>query len=459
MRSKKLFCLLLALTFIAAGFKKKTSEAVEAPPGQAEAKPNPEIDYVAKINELAKAGRDESLNAAPFYQKAIELCVEQPEELSTLDRHAWPADLSAKQQSQLREWVQSNSKALSQLELGTKKPYYWEKRSSKDGTVMSMFVPGLAEFRQLTFAIRWRAKLSAAEGNIDKAIADIVTCYRFGLHVSDEPVLIGQLVGIAIRAVALDTAFEVLDRTKVGQASMKSLQTEIEQLSTDESYIVDMRAEKFCMLDVIQRIFTDDGKGSGQIHMQSVESLSELVPISQDIWGDSVPFEELQRHQTTETVEELYEYADFVVRKTPWQWKSGKMNPKEEIIKIMKKNLVVHIFCPSFVRIAEIFARCRAHTNALITTLALLRYRANEGGLPEELNELVSAGYLKALANDPFSTRPFVYKRLRADFALYGFGEDCDDDGGEVVRDSKGKVKKWADAGDWVFWPVEPPQK
>ena len=117
MKSKKLFCLVLALIFSVAGCKKKPSES-------AEAKPNPKIDYLAKINELAKAGRDESLNAAPFYQKAIELCVEQPEEVRAINRRAWPADLSTKEQSVLKQWVQSNSEALSQLELGTKKPYY-----------------------------------------------------------------------------------------------------------------------------------------------------------------------------------------------------------------------------------------------------------------------------------------------------------------------------------------------
>ena len=39
------------------------------------------VDYVAMLNELAKKGRDESLNAAPFYVKAAEVYVELPEEI------------------------------------------------------------------------------------------------------------------------------------------------------------------------------------------------------------------------------------------------------------------------------------------------------------------------------------------------------------------------------------------
>ncbi len=415
---------------------------------QIEGVPNPKVDYVAKINELGKAGRDENLNAAPFYQKAIDLCVERGQELQrALNRRrrpAWPAELSAREQSLLKEWVQSNSQALSQLELGAKKPYYWLQKSSPDGTVMAVQIPELAKFRQLGRAITWRAKLTAAQGNVDKAVADIVTCYRFGLHMSSEPLLIKQLVGIAIRALALENTFKILDRTEMGQASMKSLQSQIEQLSTDESYIQDMRAGKFSMLDIIQRMFTDDGKGGGQIHMESVKPMLTMQS------RQTQSLEKLQRRQTTETVEKLYEYFDFIAQKTPWQWKNEQINPDQEIEKIMEGNAFVQIFCPAFVRVAQIFARCRAETDALITTLALLRYKANKGQLPEKLDEPVSAGYLKTLTTDPFSGGPFVYKRIGDDFMLYSFGEDCDDDSG--TRSNWGTGEK---GGDQVFWPVQ----
>jgi len=409
---------------------------------QVEGVPNPKVDYVAKINELARAGRDETLNAAPFYQKAIDLLVGS----EPARTRAWPADLSAKQQSLLRQWVQSNSQALSQLELGAKKPYYWLQRSSPDGSVMGISLPGLAEFRQLGFAITWRAKLNAAQGNNDKAMKNILTCYRFGLHQIGPKTLVEQLVGIAIRALAVRTAFIILDRTEMSQASMKSLQRQIKQLSTDESYIPDMRAEKVSMLDIIQRTFTDDGKGDGRI-LTSAETLSMISDYTTLTQEEIRSFPKLRRRQTTETVEKLYEHLDFVVQKTPWQWKNEQIDPEKEIEKIMEGNPFVQIFCPAFVRVTQIFAQRKAETDALITTLALFRYKADKGQIPEKLDELVSAGYLKALPTDPFSGSPFVYKRLGGDFMLYSFGTDCDDDGGTHNR-------RW-DKDDQVFWPVQ----
>jgi Na+-transporting methylmalonyl-CoA/oxaloacetate decarboxylase gamma subunit len=417
----------------------------EAEP-QAEEVSNPKVDYVAKINELDKAGRDESLNAAPFYQKAVELYVEMPQEVEKFARQPWPADLSAKQQLLLKEWVQSNSQALSELERGTRRPCFWLQRSSKDGTVIRTLMPELRDFRGLCSAVRGRAKLAAAEGNIDQAVGDIVTCYRFGSHVSDSPILIEQLVGIAIRAIALDTTFEILDRAKAAEAWMGSLQSRIEQLSIDESFIPDMRAEKFMLLDIIQRVFTDDGKGNGRIDMESANSmLSEGTTESEEV------IRSLQKHsrrETTEAVEKLFEYYEFLIRKTPWQRRNENVEARKEIEKITKDNVLIGILCPAYVRVAEVFARCRAHTDALITTLALLRYKADKGQFPEKLDELVSASYLKALPSDPFGGGPLVYKQLGEDFILYSCGQDCDDDGGTR--------SKWGgeQAGDQVFWPV-----
>jgi len=410
-----------------------------------EGAPNPRVDYVAKINELARAGRDETLNAAPLYQKAIDLYVERPVELMpTLSRRPrpfWIDELSNKEQSLLRQWVQSNSQALSQLELGTKKPYYWLQRSSKDGIVMEISLPELNEFRKLSRAITWHAKLNAAQGNNDKVMKDIVTCYRFGLHQIGPKTLVEQMVGIAIRGIAVKTTFIILDKTKMDRASLNTLQRQIEQLSTDESYIPDMRAEKLMMLDIIQRMFTDDGKGDGRIHMESAEAMLTM-------WSQQAQsLEKLQRRQTTEAVEKLYEYLDFVGQKTPWQWKAEQINPEKKIKKIKEKNPFVKIFCPAFVKVAQIFARCGAETDALTTTLALLRYKSDKSQLPEKLDELILAGYLEALPTDPFNGGPFVYKRLGDDFMLYSFGIDCDDDGGTHNR-------SW-DKDDQVFWPVQ----
>jgi hypothetical protein len=90
-----------------------------------------------------------------------------------------------------------------------------------------------------------------------------------------------------------------------------------------------------------------------------------------------------------------------------------------------------------------------------LTVLALLRYEKEKGKYPVNLNELVEKGYLESIPIDPFSGKPFVYKNTGDDFILYSVGEDFKDDGGEVYRDDRGRLRMWAATGDWVLWPVQ----
>ena len=108
------------------------------------------------------------------------------------------------------------------------------------------------------------------------------------------------------------------------------------------------------------------------------------------------------------------------------------------------------MFMPAFERCLQISHRSMAETNGLITTLAVLRYKADMGDYPQKLDGLVSNGYIKELPIDPFSDKPLSYKRVDGDFTLYSFAYDLDDDNGKHEH-------KWAEDGDgdYVFWSVQ----
>jgi hypothetical protein len=94
--------------------------------------------------------------------------------------------------------------------------------------------------------------------------------------------------------------------------------------------------------------------------------------------------------------------------------------------------------------------RCDIETNALIATTAILRYKAEKGHLPKDLQTLVTDGFLDKLPMDPFSNGPLVYKPANDNFILYSVAQDFNDNGGK-------HDPKWAEKvnGDYVFWPVQ----
>jgi len=363
-------------------------------------------NYVAELNKIGMAGRPESDNAAPYYQKAIELFVKQPEGLK-VSASTWPKDYPAQEQAMLKKWVQDNSRALEQMQLAGQKPYYWLKHSGQKLQATEM--PDLSTIRTLAFALQNRAMLSAEDGNMTSALNDIETLYTIGAQMSAGPkTLVEKLEGIAVKSLPIRVVFNMLDRKMLDAASMKSLEDRFKQLVASYREPFDIRGEKMHLQEQIET----DPKSSG-----------------------FKPY-----------LKSTLEYYDTIAAKTPTQLHN-------ETQSTTKDNPLIETAGAGIPRIIELEYRSRTDEQALITTLAIQRYNAGSNSYPRELQQLVSAGYIKELPKDPFSDKPLVYKQTREGFTLYSFGTDYDDDGGQPIK--RGARDE---GGDYVFWPVEQTQ-
>jgi len=109
---------------------------------------------------------------------------------------------------------------------------------------------------------------------------------------------------------------------------------------------------------------------------------------------------------------------------------------------------------PALGKVSQIAYRNKVQVEAFIVIVAILRYKQERGNYPENLSELLEAGLLKELPMDPFSNKPVVYRKIDDGFMLYSVGLNFEDDGGTIVRRDDGRIHRWADEGDEVFWPV-----
>jgi cytochrome c biogenesis protein CcmG/thiol:disulfide interchange protein DsbE len=356
--------------------------------------------FINEINEIGIAGRPESDNAASYYQKAIELYVKEPDALNGKTR-SLPDELTAQEQTLLKKWVQDNSRALEQLQLGSNKPYCW---FTKTGPRLDVN-PHLQEIIKLAFVLQARIFLLPENPNINIIINDIVTLYKFGIHVASGPNLaVEKRVGIAIKGLSARAAFNILDRKMLNKASMKSLEDTFKQLVADYNEAFDIRGEKINMREKVETDFPNL-----KMHLKST-----------------------------------LEYCDMVAARTPWKFYNDKAALSSNT------NPWIENIAPAIAQSAAIEYLSRAEIQALITTLSIRRYNSDKNGYPATLSQLIMAGYLKELPKDPFSDKPLVYKRTQQGFTLYSLGGDFDDDGG---RHSKSGYSE--EGGDHVFWPVE----
>ena len=459
-------------------------------------KPVITTNYVAELNRIASPGVDKGLNAAPFYDNAIALYVEEPNIMSQLVTN-WPRDFSDEEMVTIENWINNNSACFEQIKLASEKPYYWRKYESKSGDMLSVLVPSLSAYRRIARLIVWRAKIRAYQGQVKDAFDDILMCYRLGMHRKVPTTLIEQLVGFSIEAIAVDTALTVFDKVDVDRETLDGFQRSFEKLVEKNNFKMQLDGEMLSLYDEIQRSFTG-GLGDGHIIPKHIGELFPKVQIITTLpsSGASVSPQTKQkpgwlskfisnvRHEicerggfiyeggrfvkksgymlflhpdkqeTYQAAQELYDYWENLTVKSPGQIRKEQIDTEKETEQIIKGNILLEMLEPALGRMSEITHEIKAETHALLSILALMRYKNDKGLYPEKLQELTTTGYLKELPMDPFSDKPLVYKKTDDNFILYSFGPNFTDDDGVSAKDSKGRVRPWRDNGDTVFWPV-----
>jgi hypothetical protein len=429
-------------------------------------KPVITTNYITELNRIVRPTADESLNAALLYNKAAEIYSKLPDDIFRPLGGKYDEANDADRQA-VEKLLSDHKETLDLVTAGTKKPYFWENYKSCQGNeMMGLFLPNVAEYRKLAYSLCWHAHFRARENRLEEAFDDIKSCYRLGRHLKGDTSLIEQLVGIAIQGLALQELRSILSQNCPDSALLAKLEQNFEQMTTNGDFTISLKAEKLCMYDEIQRCFTADRIGGGHLYFPRIREISKLAGESflsknrDDTFGKifrgwlNVIFTHPNKQKTLKSINELYDDYEKEASKTPVQRHAEKTQREKEFNKLVSNNLFIGTLCPGLEKVVEINHRLPTDVRATQIIIAVLRYRQNKGRLPENLEQLVTTGYLEKLPIDPFGDKPFVYKRTGDNFLLYSIGSNFTDDGGEVARDDKSKAKKYADQGDWVFWPA-----
>jgi hypothetical protein len=337
--------------------------------------------------------------------------------------------------------------------------------------MISILLPNLSEFKFLTRLLRLRAFFSAEQGEYEEAFDDLKSCYRLGQHLKGDKFIVEQLVGIAIEGLAVQSILDMVAEYDISSAALTDLHRSFEQIIANENFLVSLETEIMVTYDEIQRCFTDGRLDGGHLYLarmrtiaglyeNDVENLIFNAVLSPKLWSRAlkVLFAHPNKKQTRKAAERYYDFWTKLYLKTPAQVKADRIDAEKEAEEIIADNVFLQIFAPALARVNQIAYRNKTEIHATVTILALLRYHKDKGSFPEDLQQLVSAGYLKQLPDDAFSLKPLVYRKTQDDFILYSVGPDFIDNDGVSGKNRKGKDTPWRDEGDTIFWPVLKPQ-
>ena len=417
------------------------------------------INYAQWLTDQQRQDRDESLNAMPEIKKAAEL-IPKTDGWLTIPR-LWPGDMNDAQKTAITNFLRADDEIFNSLNKALEKPYFWADYNSGGPIIieansvlvdnpgfMNNIMQPLVQYRQIAQMLTARINWRAYSGDIDGTVNDLITLIRFSSHLKGQGLLVEQLVAVAIEALAYQRTTMILSRVDIPAAQLKRLQDEFSLSFAKHEFPFDLNGEKAFWYEHIQQGFTDDGKGNGKMLKAGMHY---FVRDWKDAVWSFLTFSHPDRQQALAQVEKMFAEGQQNFQTTPWQ-KTGK--PSTKLTDSAHAPFMLNSLISAFDRIALQGWRLKTHQEATLTILAALRFQKEKGKFPDNLDELVKAGYLTKLPDDPFSNGPLTYKKTADGFLLYSWGENLKDDNGQVVRNEKGKIMQWAPEGDWVFWPV-----
>ncbi len=409
-------------------------------------------DYMAKMTESVRpAVYDPNDDARDCYERASRAFVAMPERLGQY-RRALPENWPEWAFAGLRTWVAENEDALELAAEGARKPYYCPVYAGPTAMLASM--PQTTGLRQLAFVLDTRIKLRAFDGRDDLLLADMTTLHRLACHLGGKKVLTHQVIGLGIRSLLTGTIRGILASESFEPQTLAAVQQQLERLEDADCGRLDFSLEQLVWRDNIQRMFTDDGDGQGRVP-RTVAAGAGILRESIGKWIDPMTPEQnaaflgLSREETTRRTEEFFTQIEIAAAETPWVLRHDPNGINSDLDDLIEGNAYVGLLGGAAKGILDLPWRARADLDALVATIAAMRYEAEQGEYPESLRQLVEAGFLRQTPRDPYSDDSLIYRRDENGFLLYSRGMDFDDDGGVPSRWGDG-----SDGGDQVFWPV-----
>jgi len=437
--------------------------------------PGPTFDFAERYNELTRpAGFTEADNAADLYVDAFTYLRPIPHEVGSYAKN-WIGEGDEELRTRLADWLKSNEKAFEYARLAAAKPYYWKPTPVIQETPFSALSDDLSQFKYLAIALGWQAIHDASHQKPAEAFANLETSYSIGRHLTGHTRLLEQLVAMAIESAACQRAMTILSHSEPTPETLARFQTFLQ----DRTPLAELsfRVEHLGCQWIIAKCFTDNGRGDGHIVLNeynewlnlTYSSGSGAAPAGRSLkttlkdtlellgYRSVLIFQAVNhdgRKETLRKTDEVYALLKDMKSQTPWQLQARKTTYGQEIDRVVGtgQDLLLRQHVSSCDSIIAIYQRISGYQSAVLTVVALMRYKADKDVFPESLAQLQAAGYLTTLPQDLYSDQPLVYRRTDEGFILYSVGANFKDDGGTKHQWRSGN--SIGPDEDYIYWPV-----
>lgn len=352
-----------------------------------------------------------------------------------------------------------------------------EPARDENAMLIGVLIPNLSAYRQMARLLKADLLVARTANDPARAAADLHAMLGLARHSTEGRWLISQLVGLAILDLADGTMGQVLSEQPafLPDADLRTLAHELGAFRpspTGPREQVDLSAERFCVDDILQRAFTDDGRGDGhyagitsiynQWGMVRPKGLEAIAPVaSAAIAGRADTkrvYDEVMDRYVSQFQTPLYARDFSAIDRRVEELSSSVVGVRYAMVTVM---------LPSLSQAQRGVDAALQTRDAIVTAIAIELHTRKTGHAPATLHDLVPE-FLPAAPIDHWSGEPLKYlPEGNAKFpgrpVLYSIGADRVDDGGIIgapwdPSGARNKAAYPAQSGDvptrdWVLWP------
>lgn len=331
-----------------------------------------------------------------------------------------------------------------------------EERALKDCfPMLGVLLPQLSPMRSAGRILACDAALAAESGDGDRFVADMQTMIAISVHAQDGRLLIGDLVGMAVRAMACKYALTLLEwKPELLNAQQLAAVQQAFESVPQQMRQFDRGAEQLLWEEFAQNFFTDSGDGNGWFRMgpntlrlfAQVESISggsesgnrklsggsavALIPV---VAAPIAAWTVADRKATLEFVDGHMASVESASR-NPIRDRARlaeiDAELESELSRAPLRWMLARLLLPSLTRAALAYSKDRAWCDAVAVTCAALRYQRDRGGWPTQASDLVP-DYLTSVPLDPWDGAPIRMATDANGLRIWSVGEDGVDNQGD----------------------------
>jgi hypothetical protein len=341
--------------------------------------------------------------------------------------------------------------------------------------VLDISLPHMGAMRHLARALGMDARAAAVAGDGARALADLEAMLGLAGHAREAPVLICDLVSVAIYALAADVTGRIIAE-RPGVLDDGQLRRLSERFGSFAGGTFPLRldSESAFIEDFLQRAYTDDGNGDGRFCWKGVEFIAALSdpPEKPEFYLHFVSpvsvMAKASRREMSAKWRELILLAMMDESVPRWQRDVHVFDDEVERIEVTpgldRRYTILMTLAPAVWRARETMAQVRQTREGVLTAIAIERYRLARGAYPVGVAEL-SPEFMASPGVDTFDGAMLRYRVREGVPVLYALGSDLDDDGGMLAERGNTSVlirreaakQSLAKDGDLILWP--PPRE